>query len=90
MTSSLVIGTSKGDDVPLQRVPCIHYPIRFKKKEVQALIDLGSEVNAMTPAYTSRLDLQVHRTDIKTQKIDSSILKTFGMVLASFQIEDKL
>ena len=89
VTSLSVTETSKEDDVPLQKVPCVHYLIRFKKKEVQALIDSGSEVNAMTPAYASRLCLQVHRTDIGAQKIDGSTLKIFGMVLASFQVEDK-
>ena len=83
-TSSSVTETSKEDDVPLQRVPCVHYPIRFKKKEVQALIDSGSEVNAMSPAYASKLGLKVYHTDVRAQKIDGSTLETFGMVLASF------
>ena len=51
----------------LERVPCIHYSVQFKgtnETQVQALIDSDSEVNAMTPAYSSRLDLRVHRTDI--------------------------
>ena len=82
--------TSKKDDVPLQRVPCVHYPIRFKKKEVWALIDSGSEVNVMTTAYVSRLSLKVYCTNIRAQKIDSFTLKTFRIVLANFQVEDKL
>ena len=82
--------TSKEDDVLLQRVPCVHYPIQFKKKEVQALIDSGSEVNAMSPAYASKLGLRVRHTDVGAQKIDGSTLQTFGMVLANFQVEDKL
>ena len=57
--------TSKKDDVPLQRVLYIHYPIWFKKKEVQALIDSGSEANAMTPAYASGLGLRVQRTNVR-------------------------
>ena len=43
----------------LERVPRIHYPIQFKslnETQVQALIDLDSEVNAITPAYASKLD----------------------------------
>ena len=56
-TSLLVIKTSKEDDVALQRVSYVYYLIRFKKKEVQALVDSGSEVNAMTPAYASKLSL---------------------------------
>ena len=62
----------------------------FKKKEVWALINSGSEVNAMTLAYASSLDLRVYCTDIGAQKIDGPTLKIFGMVLASFQVEDKL
>ena len=44
----------------------------------------------MTPAYSSKLGLQVHCTDVGAQKIDGSTFKTFGMVLASFFVEDKL
>ena len=91
-TSAPVTEASQEDVVLLDRVPCICYPMRFKKSEVQvqALIDTGSKVNAMTPAYALKLGLKVHTTDVGAQKIDGSILKTFGMVLASFQVEDKL
>ena len=34
VTSSSVIETSKEDNVALQRVPCVYYLIRFRKKEV--------------------------------------------------------
>ena len=76
----------------LDYVPCICYLIWFKKSKVQiqALIDSGSEVNAMTQEYASKLGLKIYTTDVGAQKIDDSILKTFAMVLASFQIEDKL
>ena len=74
----------------LQRVLYIYYPIRFKKKEVQALIDSGSKVNAITPAYALRLGLWVYRTNIGAQKIDGSTLEIFEIVLTSFQVEDKL
>ena len=72
--SSSMTETSKEDDVALQKVPCVYYRIRFKKKEVQALIDSGSEVNAMSLAYTSNLGLKVRHTDVGAQKIDGSIL----------------
>ena len=49
-----------------------------------------SGVNAIAPAYASKLGLRVRRTDVGAQKIDGSTLETFGMVLASFQVEDKL
>ena len=48
----------------LEYVPCIHYPVQFKKDahgtQVQALINSSSEVNAMTPAYALKLGLRVH------------------------------
>ena len=80
------------EDISLARVPCIHYLVQFRKdgSQVQALFNSGSEVNIMNLAYASRLGLRVHRTNIEAQKIDGSTLETFGMVLASFQVEDKL
>ena len=58
-TSLSVTETSKENDVTLERVPCVHYQLRFSKNsaDVRALIDSGSEVNAMTPAYASKLGL---------------------------------
>ena len=44
----------------------------------------------MTPTYAAKLGLKVRKTNIRAQKIDSSILKTFEIVLTDFQLEDKL
>ena len=44
----------------------------------------------MTPGYTLKLGLKIRPIDVRAQKIDGSTLKTFGMVLASFQVENKL
>lgn len=47
--------TEAPEQVVLEQVPCIRYPVRFRKdkNDAQALIDSGSDVNAMTPAYAS-------------------------------------
>ena len=84
--------SKEDNDVALARVSCIHYPLHFQKNTngLQALLDSGSEVNAITPAYTSKLKLKARYTNVGAQKIDGSTLETFGMVLASFQVEDKL
>ena len=84
--------TETNTEGTLERVSCIYYPLRFQKDTigVRALVNLGNEVNAMTPAYAVKLGLKVQKTDIGAQKIDGSTLKTFGMVLANFQAEDKL
>ena len=58
-------GTSKKagneTDPPLERVTCLRYPVQFRKDQalVDALLDCGSEVNAMHPAYAQKLGLKV-------------------------------
>ena len=44
----------------------------------------------MIPAYTSKLSLQVQKTNVIAQKIEGSLLQTFGMVIIGLQVEDKL
>ena len=91
-TSSSVTATSMLNTLwPLERVPYIHHLLHFQKnlREIRVLIDLSSEVNAMTPAYAAKLGLRVRETNIGAQKIDGSTFDTFGMVLANFQMEDK-
>lgn len=47
--------------LPLERMPCIYYLFRLRKNqaEIQALINFGSKVNAITPDYTSKLGFKV-------------------------------
>lgn len=54
------------------------------------MINLGSKINAITPAFASKLDLMIYRTHVGAQKIDNFTLEIFEMILTSFQIEDKL
>ena len=91
-TPLLVTEASMKKQVSLEWVTCIHYPLRFWKNTigVKALINSGSEVNAMIPAYILKLGLKIHHTNIGAQKIDGSTLKIFGMALANFRVEDKL
>ena len=44
----------------------------------------------MTLEYILKLGLKSYFTNFGAQKIDGSIVKTFKMVLPSFQIQDKL
>lgn len=76
----------------LQRVPCIRYLVQFRKQKdstVQALVDSGSEVNAMTSVYASKLGLVTRKTDVGAQKIDGLSLKTYRIVIAGFSLQDK-
>lgn len=54
------------------------------QEEMLALIDSGSEINIMSPTYISKLGLKVCPTHVGAQKVNGSIFKMFGMVLASF------
>ena len=77
----------------LDRVACIYYPVQFcmnKGKDILALLNSGSEVNAMTLAYTAYLSLIVTVTNVGAQKINRSSLATYGMVITAFQVVDKL
>ena len=89
----MIKANKKAQEVIFDRVPCIHYPVQLqknKKATIWALIDLNSKVNTMTLIYAKQLCLQVQKTDVGDQKIDGSLLRTFKMVIAGFQVEDKL
>lgn len=57
---------------------------------MKTLINSGSKVNAIIWLYITKIKLKIWFTDVRTQKIDSFILETFGMVLANFQVKNKL
>lgn len=77
---------------PLKRVPYIFQPVYFEKKQanIQAFLNSDSKLNTMIPAYIAQLGFKIKITNIRIQKIDDSIFKTFKIVLASLQIKNKL
>ena len=58
--------------------------------QVQVFINSGSKVNARILGCILKLGLKIHLINIKVEKINSSILKTFEIVLISFQVEKKI
>ena len=82
---------SEGKYWNLTQVSCIRYPVTFRKKSVSisALLDSGSEVNAIHPTLAWELGLPIRPTDVGAQKIDGTLLDTFGMVVAAFSVENK-
>ena len=77
----------------LDTIPCICYLVQFHKdkgKDVLALFDSSNEVNAMTLAHAAHLGLKVKVTHVGVQKINGSLLVTYSMVIAAFQVVDKL
>lgn len=83
-------GIKVQEDLELQRVLYMHYPAKFNKFFLEVLIDLGSEVNAMQTSFAKKLGLYICKTDVSTQKINGSRPETFGMVIALFQVDDKI
>ena len=55
-----------------------------KMATIQALINSGSKINAMTLAYAEKLRFQIQRNYIGAQNIDGSSLNTFEIVIADF------
>ena len=88
---SASVTCARKEDITLDFVPYIHYLVHFWKSSgnIEALIDFGSEVNAITPTYTLKLGLRVQKTDIGAQKIDGSSLAIYRIVVAVFQVKDK-
>ena len=89
--------TDTSREATLKRVLCIRYPVWFHQKnnkdedkDVRALIDSGSEVNVMYPAYPTKLGLCIRKIDVGAQKIDGSHLDTFGIVIADCSVKNKL
>lgn len=81
---------SKKDNVVLEKILYTHYLIWFKINKIKVLINSDNKVNAMTLGYTSKLGLKFCPTNIKARQINGYILETLEIVLASFQVEDKL
>ena len=84
---------SKSGEYPenLVQVLCIWYLVNFQKKfaSVSMLFDSSSEVNAIQPTFISELKLLIRPTNIGEQKIDSTMLDTYGIVVAAFSVINK-
>ena len=77
----------------LDRILCICYLVQFQKDkntDILALLNFVGKINAIILAYTAQLGLKVQKTDVGTQKIDKSLLATYGMIIAAFQVVNKL
>ena len=54
-----------------------------------SLLDLGSKVNAVYPAFAKALGFPIRPTDVEAQKIDGTTLVTYIIVVAVFLVKDK-
>ncbi len=80
--------TDKKTEEELEQVPCIRYPVTFKD-QTEALLDPGSEINAMSQVFAQQLGLKICKTNLGAQKIDGTTLETYEIVVSTFSILDK-
>lgn len=59
------------------------------KDKTEAQLELKSEVNIMNQAFVLQLDLKIRKTNVGTQIINSTTLKTYGIVVFIFSISNK-
>ncbi len=91
VTTSLKAHASVQALEALQQVSYIWYRVWFQEDQpIRALINSGSEVNAMTPAYAAKLGLTTWKTSIGAQKIDGLPLETYNMASLRFLLQDSL
>lgn len=79
----------KYPDTNLAQVLCIRYTIIFQKKSVLALFDLSSEVNVIYSIFAKKLRISIRPTNVKGEKIDSTMLDTHRIVVVAFLLTDK-
>ncbi len=80
--------TKKTEEQELERIPCIWYSNIFKD-QTKVLLDPGSKVNAMSQVFADQLSLKIWKTNVRAQKIDSTTLETYRIVVSTFSMSDK-
>lgn len=80
--------TEKKTKEKLKWIPCIQYFGIFKD-ETKALLYLKSVINILSQVFAFQFGLKIRKTTNKTQKIDSTTLKTYGIRVSIFLILDK-
>ena len=52
------------DEEIVVRMSDINYPVQFREKQVKALLNSGSKVNAMNPNHAWKLGLKIRKTNV--------------------------
>lgn len=69
----------------LKYVFYMYYLVQFHEKQVKALLNSSSKVNAISFDFTQKLCFNIQKSHIEAHKIDGSALKTFQIIIADFQ-----
>lgn len=94
-TFALIVEINKKADLKfqerleLQHIIYIHYLIQFNGFPVKMLMSSSSEVNAIYLSFMKRLSLRICKTDVRTEKINSSLPETYNMIITLYHMNDR-
>lgn len=74
----------------LRRVLCIQYPIYFQNSKAKAVINSGSKVNVMIPAYIAKLGIIIQKNIVGAQKINDLLSEIYSMASTVFSLQNSL
>lgn len=71
------------------QVFCIQYFIIFYKQFMLVLLKSEIEINTIFPTFAKKLGLPIKQINIRAQKIYSTMLDTYEIVVIVFSVMDK-
>ena len=59
-------------------------------EEVKTLFSSGNKINAINFDFVQKLDFYIWKTSIEAQNINDFILETLKIIIADFEVSDKV
>ena len=82
--------TNASKKIIFEKIFCIYYLIQIYQNKIQALFINKSKINSIISNQAQKFCLKIRKTVGKAHKIDSFVLKTFGIIIAKFQIKNNI
>ncbi len=86
--ATYILITKKKKEEELEWVLCIWYLVTFKN-QTEVLLDWKSKVNAINQAFVLQLDLKTQKTNVRAQKMDSTTLEIYRIIVSIFFVLNK-
>lgn len=86
--STLMTEKKTEEKEELERILYVQYSVSFKN-QTKTLLNSGNKVNVISQAFASQLGLKIWKTNVRAQRIDSTTLETYGIVVSTFSVLDK-
>ena len=82
--TSILVSNNSDEEIMLKEMLCIYYAVYFQKKWIRALLDSNSKINTINSNFVWKLAFYIRKINVKAQKMDSSILKIFVIMIVNF------